>query len=114
MSDSEHGGTKKRPLAVPDSDRSPLWFKLAKPVAVAVAGQKREKQPFNLYPTGYLHINISEICIDEGKVYLLVAVDQASKFVHAPLYRQVTRQIAADFKHAESPALPRLHGTEGQ
>ncbi|MFD2437691.1 hypothetical protein [Modicisalibacter luteus] len=33
----------------------------------------------------------------EGKAYLFVAVDRTSRFVHAQLYRQITRHIAADF-----------------
>ncbi len=69
-------------------------------------GQKREKKPFKSYPIGYLHIDISEVRTDEGKAYLFVAVDRTSKFVHAQLYRQMTRQIAADFLEDTLKALP--------
>lgn len=44
-----------------------------------------------------LHIDISEIRTGEGKAYLFVAVDRTSKFVHAQLYRKMTRQNVADF-----------------
>lgn len=72
--------------------------------------QKREKKPFKRYPIGYLHIDISEIRTGEGKAYLFVAVDRTSKFVHAQLYRQMTRQIAADFLEDTLQALPyRVH-----
>lgn len=68
--------------------------------------QKREKQRFKRYPIGYLHIDISEIRTGEGKAYLFVAVDRTSKFVHAQLYRKMTRQIAADFLDDTLRALP--------
>ncbi|WP_346796051.1 IS481 family transposase [Halomonas sp. Bachu 37] len=72
--------------------------------------QKREKKPFKRYPIGYLHIDISEVRTGEGKAYLFVAVDRTSKFVHAHLYRQMTRQIAADFLEAALAMLPyRVH-----
>jgi hypothetical protein len=72
--------------------------------------QKREKKPFKRYPIGYLPIDISEVRTGEGKAYLFVAVDRASKFVHACLYHQMTRQIAADFLEATPAVVPyRVH-----
>ncbi|MBZ5876241.1 hypothetical protein [Chromohalobacter israelensis] len=71
-----------------------------------VDDQKREKQHFKHYPIGYLHIDISDIRTGEGKAYLFVAVDRTSKFVHAQLYRKMTRQIAADFLDDTLRALP--------
>lgn len=62
--------------------------------------QKRKKKSFKHYPIGYLHIDISEVRTGEGKAYLFVAMDRTSKFVQACLYRQRTRQIAADFLEA--------------
>ncbi len=57
-----------------------------------MGGRKGEKKRFKRYPIGYLHIDISEPRIGEGKVYLFVAEDQTSKFVHAQLKREMTRQ----------------------
>jgi hypothetical protein len=44
--------------------------------------KKREKKKFKSYPIGYFHIDIAEVRTEEGKLYLFVAVDRASKFVH--------------------------------
>lgn len=66
----------------------------------------RERKVFKRYPIGYLHIDISEIHTGESKAYLFVAVDRTSKFVHVQLYRQMTRQIAADFLEDTLKALP--------
>ena len=33
-----------------------------------------------LYPPGYFHIDIAEVHPEEGRLYLLVAIDRSSKF----------------------------------
>jgi hypothetical protein len=52
---------------------------------------------FNNYPIGYIHIDLGEVWTDEGKLYLIVAIDRVSKFAFAELHERATRRIAADF-----------------
>nr|WP_019018093.1 DDE-type integrase/transposase/recombinase [Halomonas lutea] len=51
-------------------------------------------------------MDISEVRTGESKAYLFVSVDRTSKFVHTQLYRQMTKQIAADFLEDTLQALP--------
>lgn len=51
-----------------------------------VVDEKKKKQnKFKGYPIGYFHIAIAEVLTGEGKLYLFVAIDRTSKFVHAKL-----------------------------
>ncbi len=69
-----------------------------------------DKPSFKHYPIGYLHIDICEVRTGEGKVYLFVAVDRTSKFVHARLYRQARRKQTAEFLENTLQQLPyRVH-----
>lgn len=45
-----------------------------------VEGDKRPKNKGRSYPMGYFHIDIAEVQTVEGKLYLFVAIDPASKF----------------------------------
>ena len=63
-------------------------------------GQRPAKKKFKAYPIGYFHIDLTEVRTEEGKLYLLVAVDRTSKFAFAQLHTQVTRRVAADFLRA--------------
>ncbi len=60
-------------------------------------GQAPAQKKFKAYPIGYFHIDLTEVRTEEGKLYLLVAVDRTSKFAFAQLHSQVTRRVAADF-----------------
>ena len=57
----------------------------------------RVRRKFNNYPIGYIHIDLAEVWTDEGKLYLLVAIDRVSKFAFAELHERATPRIAADF-----------------
>ena len=57
----------------------------------------RPRQKFKAYPIGYIHIDLGEVWTDEGKLYLIVAIDRVSKFAFAELHERATRRIAADF-----------------
>ena len=48
-------------------------------------GDKPNRQKFKRYPIGYFHIDIAELRINEGKLYLFVAIDRTSKFAVALL-----------------------------
>ena len=69
-------------------------------------GQRVTKKKFKAYPIGYFHIDLTEVRTEEGKLYLLVAVDRASKFAFAQLHAQVTRRVAADFLRALAATVP--------
>ena len=45
-----------------------------------VEGEASSKRKFKAYPIGDFHIDIAEVPTAAGKLYLLVAIDQTSKF----------------------------------
>jgi transposase InsO family protein len=74
-----------------------------------VEGSKPKKR-FKAYPIGYFHIDIAELWTEEGKLYMLVAIDRTSKFAFAELHERATRRIAADFLRRLIDAVPyRIH-----
>jgi transposase InsO family protein len=74
-----------------------------------VDGSKPKKK-FRAYPIGYFHIDIAEVRTEEGKLYMLVAIDRTSKFAFAELHERATRRVAADFLRRLIDAVPyRIH-----
>lgn len=74
-----------------------------------VEGSKTKKK-FKTYPIGFFHIDIAEVWTEEGKLYMLVAIDRTSKFAFAELHERVTRRIAGDFLRRLVAAVPyRIH-----
>ncbi len=71
-----------------------------------VGANKTEKRKFKAYPLGYFDIDIAEVHTEQGKLYLLVAIDRTSKFAFTELHEKVTRQIAGDFLRALVKAVP--------
>ncbi len=67
-----------------------------------IAGDKPAKQPFKQYPMGYFHIDIAEVRTEEGKLYLFVAVDRASKYAFA--------SADAEGEHRHRQGIPRRVG----
>ena len=68
------------------------------------------KSVFKHDPIGFFHIDIAEIRTEEGKLFMLVAVDRTSKFAFAELHERVTRRVAADFLRRLVDAVPyRVH-----
>jgi transposase InsO family protein len=61
---------------------------------------------FKTYPVGYFHIDIAEVRTEEGKLYLLVAIDRTSKFAFVELHERVSRKTAADFLRRLIEAVP--------
>src|SRR6059058_4897728 len=43
-------------------------------------GDKPRRAQFKRYPIGYFHVDIAEVRTEQGKLYLLVAIDRTSKF----------------------------------
>jgi transposase InsO family protein len=71
---------------------------------------KTDKKKFKDYPPGYIHIDICEVRTGEGKVYLYVAVDRATKFVFAEVHTSPTIKAATAFLGNTAKALPyRIH-----
>lgn len=60
-------------------------------------GDKPVKKKFKHYPIGYFHIDIAEVCTEQGRLYLFVAIDRTSKFAYAELHLDQTRDTACQF-----------------
>src|SRR4051795_3433043 len=73
-------------------------------------GDKPRRAQFERYPIGYFHIDIAELRTEQGKLYLLVAIDRTSKFAFVELHERVTRRVAGDFLRHLIAAVPyRVH-----
>src|SRR3954470_21559224 len=46
-------------------------------------GDKPRRAQFKRYPIGFFHIDLAEVRTEQGKLYLLVAIDRTSKFAEA-------------------------------
>jgi transposase InsO family protein len=71
-----------------------------------VAGDKEPKKKFKTYPIGFFHIDIAEVQTAEGKLYLYVAIDRASKFAFVQLVEKASRVTASAFLAALVAAVP--------
>ena len=60
-------------------------------------GKERTKKPFKSYDIGYVHIDISELRTEEGKAYMFVAIERATKYVYAEIYTRMTQDNAQIF-----------------
>src|SRR5215216_4814206 len=67
---------------------------------------KPRRSKFKPYPIGYFHIDIAEVRTEQGRLYLLVAIDRTSKFAFVQLHEKATRRIAGDFLRALAAAVP--------
>lgn len=56
-----------------------------------------EETKFRPYSIGYFHIDIAEVCTEEGRLYLFVAIDQTSKFVYVELHAKAGKMQATQF-----------------
>jgi transposase InsO family protein len=73
-------------------------------------GDKPRRAKFKRYPIGVFHIDIAEVRTEEGRLYLLVAIDRTSKFAFVELHEKVTRRVAGNFLRALITAVPyRVH-----
>ena len=71
----------------------------------SVEGDKPKKR-FKTYPIGYVHIDITEVRTEDGKLYMFVAIDRVSKFAFAELHERATRRTAANFLRRLIDAVP--------
>ena len=73
-------------------------------------GDKRTKKRFKAYPIGYFHIDLAEVRTEQGRLYLLVAIDRTSKFAFVELHERVPQRVAGDFLQHLIAAVPyRVH-----
>ncbi len=68
-------------------------------------GEKTRKK-FRSYPIGYFHIDMAEVRTAEGKLYMFVAIDRASKFAFVELHDKATRRNATEFLRRLIKAVP--------
>jgi IS30 family transposase len=62
------------------------------------------------YPIGYFHVDIAEVRTEEGKRYLVVAIDRTSKFAYAELHTEAMKTVTAQFLRHLLAAVPyKLH-----
>jgi transposase InsO family protein len=71
-----------------------------------VEGEVTAKLKFKTYPIGYFHIDLAEVRTEQGKLYMLVAIDRTSKFAFVELHEKVSRSTAADFLRRLVAAVP--------
>lgn len=69
-------------------------------------GDKPLRSKFKHYPLGYFHIYIAEVRTEEGRLYLLVAIDRNSKFAFVELHEKATRRVAGNFLRVLAAAVP--------
>ena len=62
-----------------------------------VEGGKPKRQYFRRYPIGFFHLDIAEVQIAEGKLYLFVGIDRISKFAVTQLVDKANRRTAREF-----------------
>ena len=75
-----------------------------------VSSDKPDKRAFKAYPLGYFHVDIAEVRTEQGKLYLLVAIDRITQFAFVELHEKATRRVAGDFLRALIKAVPyRIH-----
>jgi transposase len=58
---------------------------------------QKEKKKFKEYHIGYVHIDISEVHSEEGKAYMFVAIDRATKYTYVEIHTRMTQVIACAF-----------------
>src|SRR5918911_5049851 len=73
-------------------------------------GDKPKRSRFKAYPIGFFHIDIAEVRTEQGRLYLLVAIDRTSKFAFVELHERVPQRVAGDFLQRLIAAVPyRVH-----
>ncbi|MFL9828632.1 IS481 family transposase [Rhodoplanes sp. SY1] len=57
-------------------------------------------------PIGYVHIDICELRLTQGKLHMFLAIDRVSKFTYVEFHDQATKLIAAGFLRNVVEAFP--------
>jgi transposase InsO family protein len=69
-------------------------------------GDKPQRAKFKRYPIGYFHIDIAEVRSEQGRLYLLVAIDRTSKFAFVEWHEKATRRVAGNFLRHLAASVP--------
>jgi hypothetical protein len=59
-----------------------------------VDGNKPVRKKLKAYPIGYFHVDLAEFRTEQGKLYLLVAIDKMSQFAFVGLHEKAIRRVA--------------------
>ena len=68
--------------------------------------QKKEKKKFTSYNPGYVHVDITQLYTEEGKLYLFVGIDRTTKFCFLRLYKDQTAATSTSFLRELHDAFP--------
>ena len=68
------------------------WFVLPKEEESAP-----ETKKFKEYPVGFAHIDMTEVRTDQGRCYLFVAIDRATKYVYVALHSKMSINESSGF-----------------
>jgi hypothetical protein len=79
-----------------------------------VEGDKEPRRKFKTYPIGFFHVDIAEVQIAQGKLYLFVAIDRTSKFAVAQLVHKANMQTARGCLVAEQQMVAQAKKRAGQ
>ena len=71
-----------------------------------VEGDKPSKKRFKPCSIGFFHIDIAEVRVGEGKLYLFVAIDRTSKFAFVRIVEKANTAAAIAFLDALVEAVP--------
>ncbi len=71
-----------------------------------VEGEASPKRKFKAYAIGFFHVDIAEVQTAQGKLYLFVAIDRASRFAVVQLVDKANSQTARAFLEALVAAVP--------
>lgn len=71
-----------------------------------VEGDKPKRSKFKRSPIGFFHIDIAEVQTAEGKLYLFVGIDRASKFAVTRLVDKADRKTAWELLQHMLEAVP--------
>ena len=67
---------------------------------------KKQTKKFKKYPPGYVHVDITQVHTEEGRLFLFVGIDRTTKFCFANFYTKQTASNAALFMKEMSIAFP--------
>ena len=68
--------------------------------------EPKKNKTFKKYAPGYVHVDITQVYTQEGKLYLFVAIDRTTKYVYAQLYKDQTAITASQFLKALIENMP--------
>ncbi len=68
--------------------------------------KKRKKRKFKEYKIGFIHIDITAVCIGKKKYYIFVAIDRITKYAHIQVFERQTVENSIEFLENTIKAYP--------